>query len=118
MKLSAQTIRLWIFAVCLIVLAFVGRLDFACTAPAAWPEAVYSHGAVAADQPVASQIGVEILRDGGNVVDAAAEIGAGSVVVSETPRSAGMKSMKPQTSSGSPEQLPTRRWTIWTPRLP
>lgn len=38
-------------------------------------DAVYQHAAVAADHPLASQVGVEILKKGGNVVDAAAAVG-------------------------------------------
>ena len=34
-------------------------------------EPVYAHAAVAADHPLASEVGVEILKQGGNVVDAA-----------------------------------------------
>ncbi len=36
---------------------------------------VYQHGAVAADHALASEVGVEILKQGGNVVDAAAAVG-------------------------------------------
>ncbi len=38
-------------------------------------DAVYQHGAVAADHALASEVGVEILKQGGNVVDAAAAVG-------------------------------------------
>ena len=38
-------------------------------------DAVYQHGAVAADHALASEVGVEILKKGGNVVDSAAAVG-------------------------------------------
>lgn len=38
-------------------------------------DSVYQHGAVAADHALASEVGVEILQQGGNVVDAAAAVG-------------------------------------------
>jgi gamma-glutamyltranspeptidase/glutathione hydrolase len=38
-------------------------------------DAVYQHAAIAADHPLASEAGIEILKKGGNVVDAGAAVG-------------------------------------------
>lgn len=51
-------------------------------------EPIWKHGAVAADHPLASRAGVEILRKGGNVVDAAVAVGFAQSVL--RPGSSGM----------------------------
>ena len=57
-----------------IVIAFVSALAIP-VRETRCEEAAYQHGAVAADHALASEVGVEILKQGGNVVDAAAAVG-------------------------------------------
>ena len=57
-----------------IVIALVSALAIPVRATRC-EEAVYQHGAVAADHALASEVGVEILKQDGNVVDAAAAVG-------------------------------------------
>ncbi|MFM9962020.1 MAG: gamma-glutamyltransferase [Planctomycetaceae bacterium] len=71
--------------VALIVLAFV-TVDLASEARS--QEVVYQRAAVAADHPLASEVGIEILKKGGNVVDAAAAIGFSQSVL--RPASSGL----------------------------
>lgn len=57
-----------------VAIAFVSALAFL-VRETRCEDAVYQHGAVAADHALASEVGVETLKQGGNVVDAAAAVG-------------------------------------------
>jgi gamma-glutamyltranspeptidase/glutathione hydrolase len=63
-----------------------GSVAWAAESPSAQP--VWKHAAVAADHPLASEAGVEMLRQGGNVVDAAVAVGFSLSVL--RPASSGM----------------------------
>lgn len=64
-KLAQRMLAVTALAVALLIMTHLSRGD----------EAVYQHGAVAADHALASEVGVELLKKGGNVVDAAAGVG-------------------------------------------
>lgn len=56
--------------------------------PALAPQKVWQHAAVAADHPLASEAGIDMLKQGGNVVDAAVAVGFALSVL--RPASSGM----------------------------
>ena len=96
----------------LLILAFIASaLPFASRVPAAPVRG--QHGMVASQHEIASRIGIEIMKKGGNAVDAAIAVGlALAVVYPEAGNIGGGGFMLIRKSNGEAHAIDTARWRL------